>query len=1363
MTTATITDLTPTTSEFEERARWCRAGILNVHRYSDAQFTFDSGRLVLRGTNGSGKSRAMDMLFPFLLSGDRRKMGSGTSGQVTIDSLMRVGLGTAVNRTGYVWAECRNPNGEYVTVGAFFRYSANTRQSNVAYFITPQRVGHDLHLLDAQRRPLERKALAEAVGAHRVTDIASVHRDRVAQELFGLTDDRGRARFRAYLDMLYKLRTPDIGVRIDNGEVTRLLSESLPPLSDDVLQNAGQQLDGLTETRQQQRRLEEAAADAAAALQVYTGYTATVITAAATDVSAAINEAAATQTRHQAVVAAETAADTAHSQADARHKELTGEVASLSARKRGLEASQAYKDAQTMVQRESTVRALEGTADTALTALTASRREAARATERAGKAAVDTHSQGSKVASLTAAASAAAAAAGLPFDLPLVTVTITPGREQTIVSRRTIHAEETAETRAGVPTVQVAPPALTTITDRLGHIADAGKARHDAAAARRAAAHELEADVRKVENLEERSADAAKRATEAGAAAVAADGHANNERVRLADAWARWVNSAETIELLGTVDEAFNTAAGVGPIDVDAVDRFQATVAQPVHIRLGLAETDVDTRDAAAAEEQSTLGAEREKLVANTDQPPAGHPWVTVTDGIPFWRAVDFAAGVPASIQAAVETALHTAGILTGTLTADGVSPAHGQLLVTASGTEAAHPITEVLITDGGSGLADVARAVLSRIGWNDPSQPVNINDDGSWQVGVTSGRPAVLAGPHHIGASARARTRRTRIQRIDELLIDLAELRAALTEERHQLHATQKRINDLIAGSPPSGGVRSADASARAAAVNADSAADDSKSEDTAAQSARSAWDERFTLHRKTCTLAGLPVRSSDLHDVSDQARAAVAACGTATSAVTDLGRTHGRFTDAATEAITAEQDADTTNATAAHARARWAAAVTELNEMTAAAGQTAQTVLSEIKTVEDMLEQASTDRERAQELLPVLAGGQATARANTETVAAQVAASHTDMLGAARRLSTILGLPGVLDAAADAHTAPPEVQGIDSARALILWTAETVPRGRTVTIDDMHRAVDDLRQRVAPTFDVSRHMRENVLLVDLIDADGTRTLTTAAIAVAEQSTTGRQALLDSEYAVFHRFIIGGVASELRRSITLAEQTIRGTNERVAGYRTSNNIGVRLEFSPDQSLGLDLARIRGLVAIADEIRTTADTSELTTLLREAADAVYNDNPAGGYTTALTTALDYRKWFTVEAIILGPEQDRKRPLRKAGLSSGELRYVSYLTLICALDAHMSALPAIAPRLLLLDDAFAMVDDHGRRNLLKILVGRDIDFVMTGHDLWLAFPEVKGLDLYDIVATGEDNPATTVHYHWDGRQRSLRST
>lgn len=51
--------------------RWkpSRAGILNVWEYDDQTFDFGDGRLVLRGRNGSGKSNALALLFPFLLDG----------------------------------------------------------------------------------------------------------------------------------------------------------------------------------------------------------------------------------------------------------------------------------------------------------------------------------------------------------------------------------------------------------------------------------------------------------------------------------------------------------------------------------------------------------------------------------------------------------------------------------------------------------------------------------------------------------------------------------------------------------------------------------------------------------------------------------------------------------------------------------------------------------------------------------------------------------------------------------------------------------------------------------------------------------------------------------------------------------------------------------------------------------------------------------------------------------------------------------------------------------------------------------------------------------------------------------------------
>ena len=50
--------------------RWqlSRAGIVNVYQYEHEVLEFGGGRLLLRGVNGSGKSTAMNMLLPFLLT-----------------------------------------------------------------------------------------------------------------------------------------------------------------------------------------------------------------------------------------------------------------------------------------------------------------------------------------------------------------------------------------------------------------------------------------------------------------------------------------------------------------------------------------------------------------------------------------------------------------------------------------------------------------------------------------------------------------------------------------------------------------------------------------------------------------------------------------------------------------------------------------------------------------------------------------------------------------------------------------------------------------------------------------------------------------------------------------------------------------------------------------------------------------------------------------------------------------------------------------------------------------------------------------------------------------------------------------------
>jgi hypothetical protein len=96
------------------RRRWqpYRAGILNVWRYYDETFTFHQGRLLLRGQNGTGKSKALELLLPFLFDANMRPNRLSTFGgsERTMHwNLMGEGA-TGKTRVGYVWMEFGYPS-----------------------------------------------------------------------------------------------------------------------------------------------------------------------------------------------------------------------------------------------------------------------------------------------------------------------------------------------------------------------------------------------------------------------------------------------------------------------------------------------------------------------------------------------------------------------------------------------------------------------------------------------------------------------------------------------------------------------------------------------------------------------------------------------------------------------------------------------------------------------------------------------------------------------------------------------------------------------------------------------------------------------------------------------------------------------------------------------------------------------------------------------------------------------------------------------------------------------------------------------------------------------------------------------------
>ena len=216
------------TSTQHPRWRPSRAGILNVYQYEDETLHFADGRLLLRGVNGSGKSTAMNMLLPFLLEADTRKIDAAGEQTGVLRSWMLADT-DETQRTGYLWIEFAREDADapggirHHTVGCGIRANRSTDRVTPWWFSTPRRPRIDFSLT-AQRIPLAIDALRAELGTDAVFTTPADYRAEIARRFFGGADPSG------YLALLHQVRNPRVGDRIDADLPRRLLTWGLPAL-----------------------------------------------------------------------------------------------------------------------------------------------------------------------------------------------------------------------------------------------------------------------------------------------------------------------------------------------------------------------------------------------------------------------------------------------------------------------------------------------------------------------------------------------------------------------------------------------------------------------------------------------------------------------------------------------------------------------------------------------------------------------------------------------------------------------------------------------------------------------------------------------------------------------------------------------------------------------------------------------------------------------------------------------------------------------------------------------------------------------------------------------------------------------------
>jgi uncharacterized protein (TIGR02680 family) len=1328
-----------------ERWKPLRAGLVDMFYYDAEEFWFRDGRLLLRGNNGTGKSKVLALTLPFLLDGElapHRVEPDGDRQKKMEWNLLLGGRHPHPERIGYTWLEFgrRTAEGgtEFRTIGCGLKAVAGRGIARHWFFVTTRRVGERLHLLPASRVPLTREKLREEIDGHGlVYDRAADYRRAVDEALFGL----GEHRYEALINLLIQLRQPQLSKKPDEKLLSRALTEALPPLSPGLVTTVAEAFRGLDEERNALRALEEARNAATEFLRHYRRYAQVTAKRKATGPRQA-------QSRYEQLCRDLTAAEEALGTADAELRaaqteleELQRERTRLEAWREALRQDPAMRDARELDRRREDARKQD---EAALEREQARDRLTGELARRSKKASDAVQRASRAEDGLRAAQDAAGAAAAAARCSPGHREAVEGWFEDLPRARRAAHDVADRQAQA---------------IGQLERLLDEAAARRSALAAAKAEVDRLTSEIQAaIDRVVAAEHVAAGRAAELTTAYH--DYLAGLTELRVGD----------PDELVEMVREWAATGEGENPARREIDDAARSAVDA-----LGRQDAQMSARRDGFLAAAADLTAEIGRLQAGGhDAPPAPHtrdPQVRdARPGAPLWKVTDFAPGVPKQHQAGLEAALEAAGILDAWLTPDGDLLAGDVTLVSGR-----HPVTgpscgTMLVPAVNTGDSQAAalpdasvRAALAAIGLGEHTGTTWVTTDGRWANGVLAGswRKGTAS---HIGEGARETARRERIARLAAELAEVNDAIAALDVARDELASRQDRLATEHRAVPQDAAVREAQTRAAEQRKRRQELRD-SRAE---AERVRAIRQEELefaqTAADEFAADTGLPADPQELAAARDglgDYRVALAALWPAAEALQaarshrdetadELAETRERLTEAAERAVTARQAATAARALYEALLETAGAAVEELNRKLEELGRHTERCNADERTARELERQAISDRGKAE-------GTRDTLRIQIEEATRIREASVAEFQSFATT--------GVLRIAVPDLEVPDTAEPWPPTPAVILARAVNAALEDTDDADGpwerLQRKVTDEHKQLADA--MARHghsagltLSEGVIVVDVVFQGRSHDIPGLAAALGEEAGQRARLLSAREREILENHLLNEVAGTLHELITAAEAEVRQMNDELESRPTSTGMKLRMIWKQARDAPDGLDRVRHKLRQTIDAWSSDDRAAVGAFLQERIAAEHADNPAAGWAEALTVALDYRKWH--EFVIQRLQDGQWRPAAGPA-SGGERALAASIPLFAAASSHYkSAGNANAPRLIALDEAFAGVDDDSRAKCLGLLATFDMDVAMTSEREWGCYPQVPGLSICQLSRQDGIDAVLVTPWQWDGRER-----
>ncbi len=1325
-----------------ERTRWqpLRIGLVELFHYDAEEFWFRDGHLLLRGNNGTGKSKVLSLTLPFLFDASLSAVRVEPDGDRSKRMEWNLLMGRYERRVGYTWVEFgrRDPDGNehYLTLGCGLSAVAGRSRVDAWHFVTEQRVGEELHLLSPERVVMSREKLASALdGRGRIADSARDYKREVDTRLFGLGD-----RYEGLIETLIQLRQPQLSKKPDEQSLSGALSNALPELPRAVLEDVADAMNQLTAYREeltQIERVRDAVGDFGKRYRSYSQIQARrqarVLRQAQTEFDKH------SQALHEASAQRDAAGARARDH-ERRCEALKLQVVRDRAVLDELKSDPAMRDANRLEELERAAR------------------DAQRDLDDASKRAA--HSEAQRQREFAESSR----------------------RERDLASTREDLAARAQEARKQAELAGIAREhdALAEQTDRgalRGALEGIARRRGEQVQQLRTQLRACEVRRAEREKVETRALERRSELERAEVDARHADQALLQSAARFVDDFRGYLAGLRVLSIADPEAGLAELADWVVSLDGELpLRRLLEDARHEAQAQHAAERSELTARDRRLAADDDALAAEAERLRSGEQLRPLASPTRAPEaradrPGAPLWELVEFREHVPARARAGLEAALEGAGLLDAWVTPQGfvLQPDTHDAWLTP-GAARQHSLLDWLLPSPAPGV-DGARieALLASIAADaqEPDADSWISASGQYRVGRLRGahdKPEAL----YLGRAAREQARQRRLAELALLRAQIATQRQALAAARELLDERERALQRELRATPQDDALRSAHArfvqleklrracQERLASVEVELAEATERLHGALRALEQDARD--LALPSDPALLAGI---ERALSEYRANARELVAASAA-------LDRAQHEYAQQRERALRVQQTAEADLAASRERTQVLEETCARRDLLRAAVGESVAALKLRLHAADRAVREGSATLEGEQEQLSEAAQARARAEQRVEDQAATLNERIVLRQAAVERLRgfAATGLLGIAARelelpAGDSWTIDP---ALHLARRIEVLFASVSAEDRDWSRiqDEIGRDYTQLGQSLAALGQrAAMEPTEYGLVVQIVYGNRAERPDLLEQQLASEVEQRRGILSAREREVLENHLQAEVAAYLQRLLREAEDRVLRINDELKRRPTSTGVYFKLEWEalPEGEagapVGLAAARAR-LLRRSSDAWSAEDRDVVGNFLQLRIEAERSANDMGPLVDHLARALDYRHWHRFR--VKRWHDGAFRPL-SGPASSGERALGLTVPLFAAASSYYeSGASQHAPRLVLLDEAFAGIDDEARAHCMALIREFDLDFVMTSEREWGCYATLPGVSICQVVRREGIDGVYVSRWTWDGRAR-----